>query len=111
MTKIFLCGNEESTGRQTSKAEIEKIKTRLSAMQCKVYNPFEMNFKRMNWSNSLQKQIKLLRKCQVVYILPDWKDSIMARIMVTTALDLRKITIYHPLSNQNLISILTTLDS
>ena len=106
MTTIYICGVEDKNGF----VDTEKIKTKLKAMKCVVVNPTEMTFTKMSWSDTLNNRIELLKNSQAVYVLPNWKDSIMARIELTVAMDMKLHTFFHPVSNKEIKQIITTLD-
>ncbi|WP_282039361.1 DUF4406 domain-containing protein [Saccharicrinis aurantiacus] len=86
-----------------------KIKAKFKSMRCSVVNPTEMAFTKMSWSDTLHKRIELLKSSQAIYVLPDWRDNIMARIELTVAMDLKLRTIFHPSSNKEIRQIITSL--
>ncbi len=110
MTRIYLCGSEVLSTENKDFAEIDRIKSVLKTMKCSIVDPREMAFSQMNWSDTLQSRIDLLKQSNIIYVLPNWKKSIMARIELTVAMDMRLSTIFHPTTKKEIKQILTTLD-
>ena len=110
MTTIYICGGETNHDGMNGFADTQKIKTRLKTMKCSIVNPAEMTFGPIGWSETLHQRIELLKKSHAIYVLPNWKDNIMARIELTVAMDMKLHTFFHPVSNKELKEILTTLD-
>ncbi|WP_430811656.1 MULTISPECIES: DUF4406 domain-containing protein [unclassified Carboxylicivirga] len=84
---------------------------RLKSLKCAVINPAETVFPRMSWSDKLDSRLELLKRSQAVYVLPNWKESIMSRIELTLAMDMKLHTLFHPISHAELRKLITTLDS
>jgi hypothetical protein len=110
MTTIYICGIDESPSDKSSFIDAEKIKAKLKSIKCAVVNPSEMEFARMRWSDALSNRVELLKNSQAIYVLPNWKDSIMARIELTVAMDMKLHTFFHPVSNTEIKKLITTLD-
>lgn len=109
MTTIYICGDDISQSGSKGLVDTDKIKAKLKSMRCSVVNPTEMAFAKMSWSDTLQNRLELLKNSQAVYVLPNWKDSIMARIELTVAMDLKLHTLFHPTSNKEIKQIITSL--
>jgi hypothetical protein len=110
MATIYICGVDSPNDEQESLVDTEKLKARLKSLKCAVVNPSEMAFSKMSWSDTLSNRVELLKKSHAVYVLPNWRDSIMARIELTVAMDLKLHTFFHPISTKELKQIVTTLD-
>ena len=110
MATIYICGDETSQEGANGFTDIQKIKARLKTMKCSVVNPAEMTFGTIAWSETLHNRIELLKKSQAIYVLPKWRDSIMARIELTVAMDMKLHTLFHPVTTKEIKEILTTLD-
>lgn len=110
MATIYICGMEIPHEEKDGFVDTEKLKTRLKSLKCVVLNPSEMAFSKMSWSDTLDNRIKLIKKSQAVYVLPNWRDSVMARIELTVAMDLKLQTFFHPISNPEIKKLITTLD-
>ena len=111
MTTIYICGVEETSNKNDGFVDTEKIIVKLKAMKCKVINPMEMAFADMSWSDTLNNRIEQIKNSHIIYVLPNWRDSIMARIELTVAMDMQLQTIFHPVSNKEIKRLITTLDS
>jgi len=111
MAIIYICGIETSHNDKNGLSETEKIKAKLKAMKCAVVNPMEMAFAQMSWSDTIQNRVELLKKSHAVYVLPNWRDSIMARIELTVAMDMKIHTFFHPASTKEIKQLITTLDN
>ncbi len=90
--------------------DTRQLQNRLKSLKCAVVNPAEMAFSKMNWSDTLNSRVELLKKSHAVYVLPNWKDDIMSRIELTVAMDLKLHTLFHPVSPKELKQLVTTLD-
>ena len=110
MATIYICGVYNPDDEKDSCVDTEKVKARLKSLKCAVVNPSEMAFSKMSWSDTLSNRVELLKKSQAVYVLPNWRDSIMARIELTVAMDLKLQTFFHPISTKELKQLVTTLD-
>ncbi len=111
MTTIYICGDDLPQDDTQGLVDTDKLKIKLKSLKCMVVNPTEMAFAKMSWSDTLQNRLELLKKSQAIYVLPNWKDSIMARIELTVAMDLKLHTLFHPTSNKEIKQIITSLDS
>lgn len=109
MATIYICG--DCASKEKRFPEWEKVIAKFKSIRCEVVCPSEMAITQMSWSDKLQNRIEELKKCQAVYVLPNWKDDIMARIELTIAMDLKLETIFHPASNKDIRQIITTLDN
>lgn len=110
MAIIYICGMESPGDEQNSFVDAEQLKSQLESMKCAVVNPSEMAFSKMSWSDTLNSRVELLKKSHAVCVLPNWRDSIMARIELTVAMDLKLHTFFHPISKKELKQLVTSLD-
>ena len=101
---------DASEDEKESFVDTQQLKNRLKSLKFDVVNPSEMAFSKMSWSDTLNNRVELLKKSQAVYVLPNWKDDIMARIELTVAMDLKLHTFFHPVSPKELKQLVTTLD-
>jgi hypothetical protein len=111
MTTIYICGGDIPDNSSKGLVDTDKIKAKLKSLKCAVVFPIEMPFAKMSWTDKLDSRVQLLKKSQAVYVLPNWRESIMARIELTVAMDLKLHTIFHPTSNKEIKQILTSLDN
>lgn len=111
MTTIYICGSDNPQDNSKCLVDTDKIKAKLKSLKCTVVNPIEMPFAKMSWTDKLDCRVQLLKKSQAVYVLPNWKDSIMSRIELTVAMDLKLETIFHPMSHKEIKQIITSLDN
>ena len=108
---IYICGSDNPQNNSNCLVDTDKIKAKLKSLKCSVVNPIEMPFAKMSWTDKLDCRVQLLKKSQAVYVLPNWKDSIMSRIELTVAMDLKLVTIFHPMSHKEIKQIITSLDN
>jgi hypothetical protein len=108
-TKIYICGAEEASDKGNF-VDIEKLNARLKTLKYTIIAPAEMPFNQMNWADKLQNRIELIKKSNAMYVLPNWKEDVMARIELTMAMDMKLLTFFHPISNKEIKDLLTTLD-
>jgi len=111
MRRVYICGSETDSDNEKYYLETDKIKKKLISMRCSVINPSELPYIHMGWTDVMESRICQLKKCQAIYVLPNWKENIMARIELTVAMDLKLETIFHPVSNKEIREILTSLNS
>ncbi len=110
MKTIYICGIDASQNDERDFVDVDKLKVKLSALKCTVVNPIEITFPKMSWSDKLDSRVELLKRSQAVYVLPNWKESIMSRIELTVAMDMKLQTLFHPMSNKELKKVITSLD-
>ena len=110
MATIYICGIDTSPNDKKKFVDTEKLKAKFKAMKCTVIDPTEMPFSKMSWSDTLQNRIEQIKNSNAIYMLPNWKDSIMARIELTVAMDMKLHTFFHPVSNKEIKHLITTLD-
>lgn len=110
MPTIYICGDIPENNSK-GLVDTDKIKAKLKSMKCAVVNPIEMPFSKMSWTDKLDNRVQLLKKSQAIYVLPNWKESIMSRIELTVAMDLKLETIFHPMSHNEIKQIITSLDN
>ncbi len=94
--------------RDTDTKSTEKLKSLLVSMGCDIVFPKETNSKKLSWSDKLNSRLELLRDCPVIYMFPDWKSSITARIELTSAMNDKKHLCFSP---DDIRDLITTLDS
>ena len=109
MAAIYICGEVSAKDSGDTCPSLEKIKNKLKSMRCSVINPSELPIMQLSWTDTMERRIEQLKKCQAVYVLPNWRESILARIELTVAMDLRIETIFHPASNKEIREIITSL--
>ena len=111
MATIYIISGETSPNDPKGFIDIDKLKAKLKTMKYTVIDPEDMAFSRMGWSDTLHHRVELLKKSQAVYVLPDWRDNIMARIELTVAMDMKMHTFFHPACYKELKQLVkTTLD-
>ena len=109
MATIYICGDDSpDTGENF---DCSRVKARLKAMKCRVITPKETEFEWMNWADTLQNRLELLKRSNAVYVLPNWRRCTMSRILLTAAMDMDIHTIFHPATKKEIKQFITTLDS
>jgi hypothetical protein len=91
----------------TDAKETERLKCLLVSLGCHLVVPEEKVTGQATWTEKLRSRLGLLQDCPVIYMLPDWKNSIMARIELTAAMNDKKHLCFSPGDIRNII---TTLD-
>lgn len=89
------------SGRDDMKLDVElmNIRKRFSRRGFTPIIPQEKPFTGIPWSDGVLNRLDMLKKCDVIYMLPQWQESIISRIELTAAMDLKKETLFHPVSN------------
>ncbi len=91
----------------TDKNEINRLKTHLLNLGCTVISPEEKELEQLVWSENLRLRLGFLQSSNAIYMLPNWKDSIMARIELTAAMDDKMSLCFSP---EDISKLITTLD-
>ncbi|MCT4643882.1 MAG: hypothetical protein N4A74_02765 [Carboxylicivirga sp.] len=110
MATIYICGIDPEQNENQGYLNPAKIIKKLKILKCPIVNPENISFPSTNWSDLLTKRLELLKRSQIVYVLPNWKDNIMSRIELTVAMDMNLETVFHPVSNKEIKKLITTLD-
>ena len=105
-TQIYISGIE----KEQSLAELKSIKRRFSRYGLSLVVPPEMAFAKMKWSDNVQNRLAELKKCDVVYMLPNWRNDVMTRIELTAAMDMKKHILFHPISCTEIKQLIAALD-
>lgn len=92
----------------TDLLELDNLKSHLFELNCTVITPFEHELNKLKWSENLQLRLSFLQSSSTIYMLPDWKDSAMARIELTAAMNEKIPACF---SIDEIKELLTTLDS
>lgn len=100
---IYLSGITHDTDLK----EIDKLKSHVMELGCTIFLPEDKSFGQLGWAEDLQNRLGLLSNSSAIYMLPNWKDSIMARIELTAAMS-DKIPACFTLEDIN--KLITTLD-
>ena len=100
--KIYIAG--KVTGDPCYKMKFEAGVRHLEGLGWKrkeIVNPAQLIDGDTPWLKAMWKCLKLMRKCGLVALLPDWRESRGARIERFVATVLRKWMIYiHPMDNK-----------
>ena len=72
-----------------------------------IFNPEDKSFNQLSWAENLQNRLGFMSSSKAIYMLPNWRDSIMARIELTAAMS-DKIPACFSLEDIN--KLITTLD-
>lgn len=100
---IYLAGIIHNTDSK----EIDNLKSHLFNLGCTVVSPDEKSLNKFCWSENLRWRLGLIRNSNAIYMLPNWKESIMARIELTAAMS-EKLPFCFSLEEMR--NLITTLD-
>lgn len=100
---VYLSG----TNYETNKPELERLKAYLFDLGCTIIVPEEKALNKLKWSENLQLRLSFLNSSNAIYMLPNWKDSVMARIELTSAMNDKKHLCFSP---KDIRELKTTLD-
>lgn len=87
--------------------EINRLKSQLLNLGCTLITPEDKELEKLNWSENIQLRLSFLKSSRVVYMLPNWKESIIARIELTAAMNDKMSLCFTP---EDISELLTTLD-
>jgi len=100
---VYLSGiNRESDIR-----EVNRLKIHLLSLGCTVISPEAKELDKLNWNENLRLRLSFIQSSSTIYMLPDWKESVMARIELTAAMDGRIRPCFSP---EDIKGLITTLD-
>ena len=98
---VYICGNQDEF------IDTSKVYKRLKILSCEVINPNEKVFGQMSFYDRHQ----LIKKCNAIYVLPNWQQDVMTRIELNAGIDMGLPILYHPVTNKEIKQLITTLDS
>jgi hypothetical protein len=100
---IYLSGIDHDTDIK----EIDRLKSQLFSLGCTVVSPEEKTLNKLGWSENLRLRLGFIQNSNAIYMLPNWKDSIMARIELTAAMNDKLALCFSP---DDIKELITTLD-
>ncbi|MCW3807326.1 DUF4406 domain-containing protein [Plebeiibacterium marinum] len=100
---VYLSG----INKETDIKEIDGIKIYLLNLGCTVISPENKELDKLNWSENIRLRLSFIQSSSTIYMLPDWKESLMARIELTAAMDDKMPLCFSP---EDIRGLLTTLD-
>lgn len=100
---IYLSGIDQDTDTR----EIDRLKAKLFNLGCTVVSPEEKTLNKLSWSENLRLRLGFIQSSNAIYMLPNWKDSILARIELTAAMDDKLPLCFSP---EDIKDLITTLD-
>ncbi len=100
---IYLSGITHDTDLK----EIDRVKSHFFNLGFTIHPPEEKSLEQLCWAENLRIRLSYLHNSNVIYMLPNWKDSIMARIELTAAMSEKIPTCF---SFEDIKHFLTTLD-
>jgi hypothetical protein len=101
--KVYISG----ISYETDGKEIDRLKHSLVSLGFNLVIPEETLKTQSTWTDKLRSRLVLLQDCPIIYMLPDWKESIMARIELTAAMNDKKHLCFNP---EDVKYLITTLD-
>ena len=100
---IYLSGIDHDTDAK----EIDRLKSQLFNLGCTIVSPEENALNKLGWAENIRLRMEFLHSSDAIYMLPNWKDSIMARIELTAAMNDK---IAFCFSSEDIRELITTLD-
>jgi len=93
---------------ETNKQEIERLKASLFDLGCTVITPEAKELDKLSWAENLRLRFSFLHSSSTIYMLPKWKESTIARIELTAAMDDKMPLCFSP---EDIRELITTLES
>lgn len=100
---IFFSGITHDTDLK----EIDRFKPHFMELGYTIFLPEDKPFNQLTWAESLQNRLSSLGNSNAIYMLPNWRDSIMARIELTAAMSNKLPSCF---SLEDINKLITTLD-
>ncbi len=91
----------------TNPLVLDGVKHNLMDLGCTVIVPESKALGKLVWTENLELRLNLLKTSCTIYMLPDWKDSLMARIELTAAMNDKMPLCFSP---EDIKELITTLD-
>lgn len=92
---------------ETDLNELDRIKASLLNLGFEILFPDESENEALSWSDRLKLRLDYLQNCCAIYMIYNWKDSIMARIELTAAMSEKKHLCF---TIDDIKDLITTLD-
>ena len=92
---------------ETNSLELDRLRNNLLDLGCTVIVPESKALDKLGWTENLGLRLNFLNSSSAIYMLPNWKDSIMSRIELTAAMDQKMPLCFSP---NDIKELITTLD-
>ncbi len=92
---------------ETNKQELERLKANLFDLGCTIITPEVKELDKLIWSENVRLRLSFLQSSSTIYMLPNWKESAMARIELTAAMNEKMPLCFSP---NDIRELITTLD-
>ncbi|TRX70728.1 MULTISPECIES: DUF4406 domain-containing protein [unclassified Carboxylicivirga] len=92
---------------ETNKQELERLKANLFDLGCTIITPEAKELDKLIWSENVRLRLSFLQSSSTIYMLPNWKESAMARIELTAAMNEKMPLCFSP---NDIRELITTLD-
>ncbi|MCU4176434.1 DUF4406 domain-containing protein [Carboxylicivirga sp. N1Y90] len=100
---VYLSGIHDNTDEN----EILRLKIHLLNLGCTIITPEDKELEKHSWSENLRLRMNFLQSSSAIYMIPNWKESVMARIELTVAMD---DSMPQCFSTEDIKELITTLD-
>jgi len=92
---------------ETNKQELERLKSNLFELGCTIITPEAKELDKLIWAENVRLRLSFLQSSSTIYMLPNWKESAMARIELTAAMNEKMPLCFSP---KDIKELITTLD-
>jgi len=86
--RIYISGNISIGNAKKNLKKFFEAEKMLKSFGYEVVNPVRLNSD--NWINNISRDIKIIAKCDAIYLLKDWKKSYGSKIEYLVAGKLKK---------------------
>ncbi|WP_075603942.1 DUF4406 domain-containing protein [Saccharicrinis aurantiacus] len=93
---------------ETDMCALNQLKIDLLDLGCTLIIPEEKELDKLTWSENISLRLSFINSCRIIYMLPSWRESLIARIELTAAMDTEKLLCF---SLKEIKDLITTLDS
>ncbi len=101
---VYLSGINYETNEQ----ELERLKANLFDLGCTIITPEAQELNKLSWAENLRLRFSFIHSSSTIYMLPNWKESAMARIELTAAMDDKMPLCFSP---DDIKKLITSLES
>jgi uncharacterized protein DUF4406 len=75
---------------ETDSNFLRGLKEQILALRCTIVTPEDNTTKKLGWTENISLRMNSILASDTIYMLPNWKDSTIARIELTAAMNEKK---------------------
>ena len=76
--KVYIAGKVSRLPYDEALEKFQKAEDKLTALGLEVVNPMKTVSHKLSWKECMDVLLPIVRECDAIYLLPDWKNSLGA---------------------------------